>query len=130
MDFWMSFSLSTFVVEIGKTPTIVFQAKWQADADLICREWIQSHWDELSKKGRGGVDLPPAFRLRLARPSERAAYEADNTAEGFFGDVKIVRLTKRVQQDEPAPQDVAADAHGETAPALQDRQTDDGGEAQ
>ena len=128
MDFWMSFSLSTFVVEIGKTPTIVFQAKWQADADLICREWIQAHWDELSKKGRGGVDLPPAFRLRLARPSERAAYEADKTAEGFFGDVKIVRLTKRVQPDEPALQELADDAHNGAAQGVQDRQADDGRE--
>ena len=123
----MSFSLSTFVVEIGNIPRIVFQAKWQADADLICREWIEAHWDELSKKGRGGVDLPPAFRLRLARPSERAAYDADKDA-ALFGDVKIVRLTNPVQQDEPARQDVAADANGETAPALQARQIDDGGE--
>jgi hypothetical protein len=126
MDLLMSFSFSTFAVEIDCIPTIAFQAKWQAEADRICREWIQSRWDELAKKGPSGIDLPPIFKLRLARSSERAAYEADRAIAELFGEVKIVKLTNSAQPNEPAPQGMADDAPNETA--LQDRQQDDRGE--
>src|ERR1700733_4813914 len=96
----MTFSLSTFVIDINSIPTLVFQAKWQAEADRICREWILSHWDELSTKGPRGVDLPPAFKLRLARAPERAAFEAAADHADWYGEVKIVKLANA-----PGPQD-------------------------
>ena len=88
----MSFSPSTFTIEIGAVPKVAFQAKWQADADQICKDWLRAHWDQLSSTGPGGIELPPIFKLRLARTDERAAYEAEGTEVEFCGEVKIVRL--------------------------------------
>ena len=75
----MTFSPSTFTIEIDAVPTVAFQAKWQADADQICSEWLRAHRDELSSLGPGGVELPPIFKLRLARAAEKAAYEAQGS---------------------------------------------------
>jgi len=97
----MSFSFSTFTIEINAVPTVAFQAKWQADADQICRDWIHAHWDQLSAKGPGGIDLPPIFKLRLARASEREAYEAERTGFEFCGEVKLVNLIEVVHPHEP-----------------------------
>jgi hypothetical protein len=88
----MMFSASVFTVEINGVPRITFQAKWQADADHICRDWLHTHWDELSERGPRGLDLPPVYKLRLARAAERAAYEAEGTRFEFCGEVKVVNL--------------------------------------
>jgi hypothetical protein len=40
----VSFSLSTFTLDIDGKPTLVLRAKWQAHADEYCRAWIQVHW--------------------------------------------------------------------------------------
>ena len=89
----MSFSLSTFAVEINGTPTIAFQARWHAEADDICRGWANLHWDEISSKGpRSGVALPPIIKVRLARASEKAAYNVAGNDVEFYGEVKIVKL--------------------------------------
>ena len=89
----MSFSLSTFTVEINGTPTIAFQARWHAEADDICRGWANLHWDEISSKGpRSGVALPPIIKVRLARASEKAAYNVAGNDVEFYGEVKIVKL--------------------------------------
>jgi hypothetical protein len=88
----MSFSLSTFTVELNGTPTIAFQVKWHAEADEICREWVQSHWDQVSTKGPYGTDLPPFVKVRLAHPPERAKYEAEGDGVEFCGEVKVVKL--------------------------------------
>jgi hypothetical protein len=42
----MSFSFSTFTVEIDGVPTIALRAKWYAEADDICRGWANLNWDE------------------------------------------------------------------------------------
>ena len=97
----MSFSLSTFTIEINGFPTVAFQAKWQADADQTCRDWLHTHWDKLSACGPGGIELPPIFKLRLARPSEREAYEVGGTGFEFCGVVKVVNLIE-VDDQEPA----------------------------
>ena len=94
----MNFSLSTFTIELDAKPALVFQAKWQAEADQVCHEWIRSHWDELSTSGPGGIDLPPAFKLRLARPTERVAYEAESGEVLLFGEVRIVKLADHADQ--------------------------------
>ena|ERR1700742_1929954 len=93
----MSFSLSTFAVDIDRVPTVAFQAKWQADAEQICRDWLHAHWDELTESGPGGVELPPIFKLRLARTSEREAYEVGGTGFEFCGVIKVVNLVKNVE---------------------------------
>jgi hypothetical protein len=98
----MSFSLSTFAVEINGTPTIAFQARWHAEADDICRGWADLHWDEISSKGpRSGVALPPIIEVRLARASEKAAYNVAGSDVEFYGEVKVVKLVEAAgRQDE------------------------------
>ena|ERR1700744_5601028 len=93
----MTFSLSTFVVEVDATPLIAFQAKWQAEADQICRDWISAHSHELTVKGARKIDFPPLFKLRLARTSERAAYEAGGSGVELCGDVPVIRLTDDIE---------------------------------
>ena len=96
----MSFSLSTFTLDIDEKPTLVLRAKWRADAAEICRAWIQAHWDELNKEGPYGAKLPPAIRLRMARAAEKAAYETNVHSALLFHDVSIVMLTGAERVDE------------------------------
>jgi hypothetical protein len=95
----VSFSLSTFTLDIDGKPMLVLRAKWQADADEICRAWVQAHWDELTSEGPYGAELPPAIKLRMARAAEKAAYETNAHSALLFHDVSIVMLTER--SDEP-----------------------------
>ena len=97
----MSFSLSTFTLDIDRKPTLVLRAKWQAHADEYCRAWIQAHWDELTKKGPYGADLPPAIRVRMAGAEEKAAYEVHEHSAHIFHDVSVVMLTEAERPDEP-----------------------------
>jgi hypothetical protein len=97
----VSFSLSTFTLDIDGKPTLVLRAKWQADADEICRAWVQAHWDEVTREGPYGAELPPAIRLRMARAAEKATYETNAHSALFFHDVSIVMLTGAKRLDEP-----------------------------
>jgi hypothetical protein len=97
----VSFSLSTFTLDIDGKPILVLRAKWQADADVICRAWVQAHWDELTREGPYGAELPPAIRLRMARAAEKAAYETNAHSALLFHDVSIVMLTGAERLDEP-----------------------------
>ena len=80
----MSFSLSTFTVEINAIPTIAFQAKWHAEAEEFGREWANLHWDKLSKDQHSP---PRIIKFRLASAIERAAYEAADHGVDFDGEV-------------------------------------------
>jgi hypothetical protein len=97
----VSFSLSTFTLDIDGKPMLVLRAKWQADADEICRAWVQTHWGELTREGPYGTELPPAIRLRMARAAEKAAYETNAHSALLFHDVSIVMLTGPERLDEP-----------------------------
>ena len=88
----MSYSSSTFTVEINRVPAVVLQTKWHSDADDICRAWAQRHWDQLITKGRHGLEFPPIVKLRLAHPDERAAYEVASRGAEYCEDVKVVYL--------------------------------------
>ena len=94
----MSFSPSTFTLEIDGKPTLVFQTKWQGDADELCRDWVKSHWDELVSKDRYGNDLPPILKVRMARSNEKSAYDAAAESAEPFRDVKMVRLATATEQ--------------------------------
>ena len=94
----MDFSPTTFTIEINGIPTVAFQSKWQADADQICRDWLHTHWDELTERGPAGVELPPIFKLRLARSSERQAYEVGGAGFEFCGVIRVVNLIQELEQ--------------------------------
>jgi hypothetical protein len=72
------FSKSMFVIEVEGTPTAIFETKWHVDAELICRTWTNNHSEQLSVKGRSGLQFPPIIKLRLAHPGEIASYVAEN----------------------------------------------------
>jgi hypothetical protein len=88
----MDFSLSTFTVEVNQTPTLVFQAKWAAEAENIGFGWAERHSDQISTKGSHGTDLPAVIKVRIARANEKAAYEAEGNNVEFYAGVKIVCL--------------------------------------
>jgi hypothetical protein len=67
----------------------------------ICSDWLDARWNELSETGPAGIDLPPIYKLRLARASEREAYEVGGTGFEFCGAVKVVNLIDVVDQVQP-----------------------------
>jgi len=111
----LSFSLSTFTVEINGTSTIVFQAKWQVEADEICRGWSSLHWDEMAVEKIGGIAIPPTIKVRLAFPFETAAYEAVGQDVEFYGEVKIVRLADITARSDEAGKGRTDNQSDETA---------------
>ena len=88
----MSFPLSIFAVEVDGTPTIVFEAKWQAEADEILHGWAKLH-EEISRKS-SKQDWPAILKLRLAKSPEKQAYRAANDSFELYGEVKIVWLVE------------------------------------
>jgi hypothetical protein len=89
----MSYSSSSFTVEVNGVPAVVFQTKWHGKADEICRAWAHQHWDQLTTKGRhAGLELPPIIKLRLASADEKAAYEVASKGAEHHDGVKIVYL--------------------------------------
>jgi hypothetical protein len=93
----VSFSQSTFTLDIDGKPTLVLRTKWRVNAEDYCRNWVQAHRDELPTKGPYGSDLPlisrPAITLRMARAVEKAVYEASADSAQLFDDVSVFILT-------------------------------------
>lgn len=89
----LRYSLSTFTLDIDGKPKLVFRTKWHADADELCRHWVQSHQDEVISKGPYGTDLPPMVRVRMARLAEKDTYDAGAESAELYLEVRIVRLT-------------------------------------
>jgi hypothetical protein len=86
------FSKSMFVIEVEGAPTAIFETKWHADAELICRTWTNNHSEQLSVQGRSSLQFPPVIKLRLARPDEIATYAADNAKSEVREGTRIVYL--------------------------------------
>lgn len=101
----MSFSLSTFTLEIDGKPTLVLRTKWRVNAEDYCRAWVQANRDELTTKRADELDLPlisrPAITLRMALAIEKAAYEASEQIAQVFHDVSVVKLTDVAHLDSP-----------------------------
>jgi hypothetical protein len=88
----MSFTNSTFTVEINGAPIFVFQAKRQSDAEEICREWAERYLADLVAKDVLVYDGNPSIKVRLARANELAAYGVAPDASTSPDDVKLVYL--------------------------------------
>jgi hypothetical protein len=89
----MSYSNSTFTVEITGVPAVVFQTKRHKEAEEVCRSWAQQHWDQLTTKGRhGGLQLPPIVRVRLAQAGEKIAHQLAVGGTEYHQGVKVVNL--------------------------------------
>jgi hypothetical protein len=114
----VSFSLSTFTLDIDGKPTLVLRAKWQADADEICRAWVQAHWDELTREGPYGTELPPAVRLRMARATEKAAYETNAHSALLFYESPFSGDSSKRRQRPRGPQHPKVALDGWTNPTI------------
>ena len=90
----VSFSNSTFTLEVNGTPTVVFQAKWHGEADEVGHGWVGYHSSQLSTKGLYGTDLPLVIKVRIARQAEKVSYEAGQSSAEFHEGVKIVYLVE------------------------------------
>jgi hypothetical protein len=90
----MDFLRSTFTVEVNETPIIVLQAKWAAEAEGIGFGWALLHSPQLSTKGSYGTDIPAVVKVRIARPTDKAAYEAEGSNSEFYEGTKIVYLVE------------------------------------
>ena len=88
----MTYSDSTFTIEINGVPAVVLRTKWHAKADEICRLWAQNRRDQLTKAGPNGFAWPPFVKLRLSRADEKAAYEDESKDAEIYDDVKVVYL--------------------------------------
>jgi hypothetical protein len=89
----MSYSISTFTVEINGVPAVVFQTKWHSEADEICRAWAHRHWDRLVTKGRhGGLEFAPIIKLRLAHVDEKEIYGDGSNGTEYYGSATVVYL--------------------------------------
>jgi hypothetical protein len=117
----MSFSLSTFTVEINRMSTIAFQAKWQAEADEICRDWANLHGDEIAEGQIGGIAIARVIKVRLASAPEKAIFEAAGDDAEYIGDVKIVRLVDAGgHRDEAGESNVIEDQADDVAAERED----------
>lgn len=79
--------LPIFTIEIGDTPTLVFEAKNLREAHELCHEkWLKG---DLAEAKSGGVPLwdgKAKLRARLALPHEIALFaEAKNSGEPSDG---------------------------------------------
>ena len=90
----MDFVRSTFIVVVNETPTIVFQAKRASEAEEIAFGWAHLHSSQLSTKGTHGTDLPSVIKVRIAKPAEKKAYEAEGGKSEFYEGTKIVYLVE------------------------------------
>lgn len=90
----IDFVRSTFVVVVNETPTIVFQTKWASEAEDIAFGWANLHSSQLSTKGAHGTDLPSVIKVRIAKPAERTAYEAESHTWEFYEGTKIAYLVE------------------------------------
>ena len=77
----MSFSYSTFAVEIDGVPMLVFQAGKHSEAEEICREWTEKNLSDLCAKYAVVYDANSSIKVRLARPAERASYQNATTTD-------------------------------------------------
>jgi protein-tyrosine phosphatase len=88
----MTYSNSTFTLDVNGEPHLVFQTKWHSDAEEIGRRWVEDHAQQLSTKGPHGTDLPPVIKVRMARTTEKASFDAAAEAAEIYEGVKIVHL--------------------------------------
>jgi hypothetical protein len=77
----MEFSISTFIVEINGSACAAFQSKWQSEAEALGRRWADDQLRQLS----ADQGWPPLIRIRIARPTERAAYQDAENADDYEG---------------------------------------------
>jgi hypothetical protein len=66
-----------FTIEIGDTPTLMFEAQNMREAQELCREqWLKDDLAEAKSDGAPLWDGKAKLRVRMARPDESAQFAA------------------------------------------------------
>jgi hypothetical protein len=84
-------SLSTFTIEIDRQPVLVLQTKWQREAEEMCQEWLRTNLTALKSNGVPLCDAKSETHVRLARPDEKARWQASEPSRSP-DDIKVVYL--------------------------------------
>jgi hypothetical protein len=84
-----------FTIEIGNTPTLVFEAQNLSEAQELCHEqWLKDELAEAKSDGAPLWDGKANLRARMARPDESALFtEAKNNGQPSDG-LMLVYLIK------------------------------------
>ena len=84
-----------FTIEIGDTPTLMFEAQSMREAQELCHEqWLKDDLAEAKSDGAPLWDGTAKLRARIARPDESAVFtEAKNNGQSSDGPV-LVDLVK------------------------------------
>jgi hypothetical protein len=92
---------SIFTIEIGGTPTLVFEAQNLREAHALCDEqWLKGDLAEAKSNGVPLWDGKAKLRARMALPDESAMFaEAQNNGEPSDG----LMLVYLVELDGEAP---------------------------
>jgi hypothetical protein len=68
-------SQSIFTVEVDRVPIYAIRGKWQAEAEkILADEAVREQLRRLTSGGKPLCDDFSIFRMRIARPSERAQF--------------------------------------------------------
>jgi hypothetical protein len=104
---------SIFTIEIGDTPTLVFEAQNLREAHELCHEqWLKGDLTEAKSDGVPLWDGKAKLRARMAMPDEIALFaEAKNSGEPSDG----LMLVYLVELDGEAADDESVDP-GELPP--------------
>jgi hypothetical protein len=78
---------SIFIIEIGETPTLAFEAQNLREAHELCHEqWLRGDLAEAKSDGAPLWDGKAELRARMALPDEIALFaEAKNTGRPYDG---------------------------------------------
>ena len=84
-----------FTIEIGDTPTLMFEAQSMREAQELCHEqWLKDDLAEAKSDGAPLWDGKAKLRARMARPDESALFaEAKNNGQLSDG-LMLVYLVK------------------------------------
>jgi hypothetical protein len=84
-----------FTIEIGDTPTLMFEARSMREAQELCHEqWLKDDLAEAKSDGAPLWDGKANLRARMARPDESALFaEAKNNGQPSDG-LMLVYLVK------------------------------------
>ena len=84
-----------FTIEIGDTPTLMFEAQSMREAQELCHEqWLKDDLAEAKSDGAPLWDGTAKLRARMARPDESALFaEAKNNGQLSDG-LMLVYLVK------------------------------------
>lgn len=95
-------SLSIFTVEVDGKPTLGFEAKRYAEAEVIYEsEGLRAKLSSLKSGGSPLCDEKAALQVRLAHPEEAALYRQGAYASQPTGDLVVVYLVELDSLNDP-----------------------------